>query len=369
MSTLATTNLKNPNSLVNSFVLNNDGSVTVSGLVTFASGYSANLTASFPSGFTAGGVCTFTGSILSSGAVTFSSGFTANRSSTFASGFTSSGNTVFASGFTSSGISVFSSGLTSSGAVALDGQSELRLADSDSSNYVGFKSPATVPTNIIWTLPSGDGSNDQLLSTNGSGVLSWATPSTTAVNLSGGVTGAVPYQASVGTTAFLNPGVSGQVLATQGAGSAPAWITPGGGKVLQVVQGTLNTYSSITSTSAYVSTGLEVNITPSSTSSKIFLFADSCAISFGDTEAGWTFFRNGVNVLGSGSALSLMRMYSSTVTVQAPTFQYLDSPNTTSTITYGVYQKNNSGNQVRFNYSINIGTAGIATIQAIEIGP
>ena len=35
MSTLATTNLKNPNSLVNSVVLNNNGSVTVSGITTF----------------------------------------------------------------------------------------------------------------------------------------------------------------------------------------------------------------------------------------------------------------------------------------------------------------------------------------------
>ena len=54
-------------------------------------------------------------------------------------------------------------------------QGELRLADSDSSNYVGFKSPATVSTNKIWTLPAADGTSGQVLSTNGSGTLSWAT--------------------------------------------------------------------------------------------------------------------------------------------------------------------------------------------------
>lgn len=52
---------------------------------------------------------------------------------------------------------------------------ELRLADSDSSNYVGFKSPATVSANKIWTLPSADGTNGQVLTTNGSATLSWAT--------------------------------------------------------------------------------------------------------------------------------------------------------------------------------------------------
>lgn len=52
---------------------------------------------------------------------------------------------------------------------------ELRLADSDSSNYVGFKAPATVSANKIWTLPAADGTSGQVLSTNGSGTLSWAT--------------------------------------------------------------------------------------------------------------------------------------------------------------------------------------------------
>jgi len=54
----------------------------------------------------------------------------------------------------------------------------LRFADSDSSNYVAFKSPATVASNVTWTLPSTDGTTGQVLSTNGSGVLSWVTAST-----------------------------------------------------------------------------------------------------------------------------------------------------------------------------------------------
>tara|TARA_R100000700_G_scaffold624_1_gene1663 strand:- start:99 stop:2651 length:2553 start_codon:yes stop_codon:yes gene_type:complete len=60
------------------------------------------------------------------------------------------------------------------GDVTINAQEELRFADADSSNYVGFKAPATVGTNVIWTLPTADGSNGQYLKTNGSGVLDWA---------------------------------------------------------------------------------------------------------------------------------------------------------------------------------------------------
>jgi hypothetical protein len=60
-------------------------------------------------------------------------------------------------------------------ALTLNATAELRLADTDSTHYVGFKSPATVSTNRIWTLPSADGTSGQTLSTNGSGTLSWST--------------------------------------------------------------------------------------------------------------------------------------------------------------------------------------------------
>jgi hypothetical protein len=61
-------------------------------------------------------------------------------------------------------------------ALTLNATAELRLADTDSSNYVGFKSPDTVSANKIWTLPSADGSAGQVLTTDGSGVFSFSTP-------------------------------------------------------------------------------------------------------------------------------------------------------------------------------------------------
>ena len=53
-------------------------------------------------------------------------------------------------------------------------QAELEFYDSDSSNYVSFRGPTTVATNITWTLPNTDGTDGQMLSTNGAGTLSWA---------------------------------------------------------------------------------------------------------------------------------------------------------------------------------------------------
>jgi hypothetical protein len=57
--------------------------------------------------------------------------------------------------------------------VQIGAQGDLRLADSDSSNYVALQAPATVASNVTFTLPSADGSNGQALVTNGSGALSF----------------------------------------------------------------------------------------------------------------------------------------------------------------------------------------------------
>jgi hypothetical protein len=43
-------------------------------------------------------------------------------------------------------------------------------------NYVAFQAAANIAANVTWTLPAADGSNGFVLSTNGSGVLSWSNP-------------------------------------------------------------------------------------------------------------------------------------------------------------------------------------------------
>jgi hypothetical protein len=68
------------------------------------------------------------------------------------------------------------------GNAQLQGQSDLRFADSNSSNWIGFQAPATVSSNVLWTLPATDGSSNQVLTTNGSGALSWSNKSVTIQN-------------------------------------------------------------------------------------------------------------------------------------------------------------------------------------------
>jgi hypothetical protein len=44
-------------------------------------------------------------------------------------------------------------------------------------NYIGFKAPSSVTATTVFTMPDGDGTSGQSLTTDGSGTLSWATPS------------------------------------------------------------------------------------------------------------------------------------------------------------------------------------------------
>ena len=117
-----------------------------------------------------GDAFTFAGGTLMSGTNTIS-GAAVISGNINSSGTTNtfSGGNVFSGTNTFSGTNVFSSNVT------LNAQSDLRFADSDSSNWVAFQSPATVASNVTWTLPAADGTSNQVLATNGSGTLSWAT--------------------------------------------------------------------------------------------------------------------------------------------------------------------------------------------------
>ena len=103
---------------------------------------------------------------------------------------------------------------------------ELRLGDADNTHYVGFASPATVTSNLLWNLPATDGSANQILKTDGSGNLGWATDSTGSV---GGTNGQVQFNNS-GAFGGIAEGTSGQVLTSNGSGtSATFQDAPGAG--------------------------------------------------------------------------------------------------------------------------------------------
>lgn len=61
------------------------------------------------------------------------------------------------------------------GTLVAAGQGILQFADSDSSNYVAFQAPATVTSNVTWTLPSTDAAvSGYALVSDAAGTLSWA---------------------------------------------------------------------------------------------------------------------------------------------------------------------------------------------------
>jgi hypothetical protein len=114
--------------------------------------------------------------------------------------------------------------------------SNLKLyEDTDNgTNYVSFKAPDTIAANVTWTLPAADGTSAQVLSTNGSGTLSWATAGSSQWTTSGSniyyTTGGV----SIGTTSnsakldvggFASSGLNNIGLAlTDGPGAANAGL-------------------------------------------------------------------------------------------------------------------------------------------------
>lgn len=80
--------------------------------------------------------------------------------------------------------------------------SALRFFGINSTNFVAFRAADTV-TNTTWTLPTADGSPNQFLQTNGSGVLAWA--SVTAANVFAtiaGNTGSAVVDATADTLTF-----------------------------------------------------------------------------------------------------------------------------------------------------------------------
>ena len=76
---------------------------------------------------------------------------------------------------------------------------ELRLYEPSTSgtNYTAFKAQAQ-SANVIYTLPAADGTANQMLTTNGSGVLSWTNPASGVTSFSAGTTGLTPNTATTG---------------------------------------------------------------------------------------------------------------------------------------------------------------------------
>lgn len=144
------------------------------------------------------------------------------------------------------------------------------------------------------------------------------------------------------TATRLAVGTNGQVLtADSTASTGIKWATPaGGGKILQVVEGTM-TSNIDTSSTSFVDVGLSASITPSATTSKIYAMVTfNSQVRKPTSEANnygyYVLLRNSTQI--AGAAIGLYRQSDTTIMDNRGTVSIskLDAPSTTSSITYKV---------------------------------
>ena len=143
-----------------------------------------------------------------------------------------------------------------------------------------------------------------------------------------------------------------------------ASLIGGGGKVLQVISATDST-ARITTSTSYVtaSNTLTANITPSATSSKVLIMLSGTAYNTGNHNTYYTIYRDSTNVASNSNANELSTVYGDAGVNAVPLhISFLDSPNTTSQVTYQAYMKVN-GSTGYLNVNGNTGS-----IILMEIG-
>jgi hypothetical protein len=143
---------------------------------------------------------------------------------------------------------------TSTVNLILDNQKEIRFRETtaNGTNYVALKAPASVSADLTFTLPATDGTNGQVLTTNGSGVLSFITPSA-----------GISWQSSVKTSGFTATAGEGYFCNTTSAEftvTLPA--TPTAGQQVAVVDyaGTFDTNALLISPNGNKIEGATLNL-------------------------------------------------------------------------------------------------------------
>ena len=145
-------------------------------------------------------------------------------------------------------------------------------------------------------------------------------------------------------------------------GSLPAGM---GGKVLQVVESQMEGTTVTTTSSSFAATGHSVTITPSSTSSKILvsISGGGTYLPEGNTMARATIYRDSTNIgHGTKGLESHYTVGTTGFTISPHSMRVLDSPSTTSAITYQAYMKTDGGT---FQYHHN--DRGTISFIAMEI--
>jgi len=135
------------------------------------------------------------------------------------------------------------------------------------------------------------------------------------------------------------------------------------GCVLQVVSQYYNTYGSTSSTS-YVDTGVTLSITPKFSTSKVMVIV---GLALGTNNASSTTISTQLVRNGSSLVLQERALLAQTNTCADVSYQYLDSPATTSSTTYKVQYLCVQGNTVRINDYQNSSGSAFSSITLMEI--
>lgn len=134
------------------------------------------------------------------------------------------------------------------------------------------------------------------------------------------------------------------------------------GSIVQVTDTTVISSEQTLTTSTYTDlTSATVTITPSSTSNKVLLLANINA-KYHDATAGYglKFFRGSTNIFTTSTDYAVIRKGTATMR-DNQTFIYLDSPSSTSSITYKIQVATHTSSDVRFQNSAQ------STFYAMEI--
>jgi len=153
--------------------------------------------------------------------------------------------------------------LTSRGLVTVRGNgtnaSKIVLNDKDNTNYVAFKAPDVLASQLTWELPPTHGSAGQVLSTNGAGTLSWISSVAPSGAASGDLTGNFPGPtlAAVGTAGNytkVTTDTKGRVIS--GATLIPSDLPPISAST--ITNGTLAVANGGTGVSAFTNNGVVI---------------------------------------------------------------------------------------------------------------
>jgi len=173
-------------------------------------------------------------------------------------------------------------------------------------------------------------------------------------------------------TARMGSGTANSDVHLRGDGT---WAAAGGGKILQVV-GMKTTTVTTTTSNSFVTTPLTLNITPAATSSKVLIISSAATGNYGPMPV-YTLYRGSTNITDSGDAGTSPYWNNGARVLSHDhggghienNITYLDSPSTSSQVTYALYWRVSSSTAY-FNrpgqYSSN--RNGVSMLTLLEVG-